>query len=101
MPEPAALAAAVATPGDDAPPALPPFPECSPPWPCHLGASSPLSCAVRADLDAARSAEQEQEHRPWVNHRLLEAPGGVDVVALAIIIISCDATLLEDRAQHT
>ena len=100
VPEPVVLAAAVAALGEDDPPALPPLSGCSPPCPCHLGASTPLSCAIHADTDAARAAEQRQEHRPWTNHRRLESPGGKDVVALANVICTRDANLLEDRIQH-
>ena len=96
----AALAAAAAALDGDAPSPPPPALECSPPCPCHPGTPSPLCCAVRADLAAARTAEHGQEHRPWLNHQLLEAPGGVDVVALANVIISADATLMEDRIQY-
>ena len=65
-----------------------------------MGPPSPLFCAVLADLAAAQAAECGQEHRPWLNHPLLEAPGGVDVVALANVIMSADATLMEDRIQY-
>ena len=100
VPVPAAVAAAADALGGDAflppPPTLP----CAPPCPCHMGSPSPLSCAVLADLAAARAAELGQEHRPWLNHPLLVAPGGVDVVALANVIISADAALMEDRIQY-
>ena len=100
VPAPVALAAAAEVLGEDYPsaPALPAG--CSSSCPCHAAAPRPLDRAVRADLQAALIAEQNQEHRPWTNPRHLQSPGGVDVIALANVISAHDAGMLEDRVHH-
>ena len=100
VPAPVALAAAAEKLGEDYPPAPPPPAGCSPSCPCHPAAPRPLDDAVRADLQAAPTAEQKLEHRPWTNPRHLQSPGGVDVISLANVICAHDASMLEDRVRH-
>ena len=100
VPAPVALAAAGEVLGEDYPSAPAPPDGCSSSCPCNPAVPRPLDQAVRADLQAALSEEQKQEHRPWTNPRHLQSPGGVDVFALANVIYAHDASMLEDRVRH-
>ena len=61
---------------------------------------SALARAVQDDLQAARAAEQRQDHRRWMNPRHQLSLSGVDVLAIANVIIAYDAALLERHIGH-
>ena len=55
---------------------------------------------MRDDLLAARTAEQRQDHRRWMNPRHLLSPGGIDVFAITNVLLAHDANLLEGHIRH-